>query len=225
MASANLRSLLQCQLRHNQKIIVLVAMTAVIAVDWYYNANYVRVYQHNSILTREMWVRELLNKHDERIKWSLEITKEAFMYIKKQLTNHSQLRCTRNMSSTEQLAIFLFAVRTDLPMRQLSERFQHSSETICHTYHKVMRHFLQPSLQNIFIKHLSGNDELSDYIHGNPLLYSYFKDAVGAIDGTHIDVCPSAEEKTSWRNRKGGVSQNVLVACDWNLQFTDVMVR
>lgn len=46
---------------------------------------------------------------------------------------------------------------------------------------------------------------------------------VGAIDGTHIPVCASAEDRARYRNRKGYLSQNVLAACTFDLKFIYVL--
>ncbi|XP_013617723.1 PREDICTED: uncharacterized protein LOC106324272 [Brassica oleracea var. oleracea] len=53
--------------------------------------------------------------------------------------------------------------------------------------------------------------------------YPYFQDCVGAIDGTHIDAIVSASEAPSYRNRKGKISQNVLDACNFDLEFIYVL--
>lgn len=57
-------------------------------------------------------------------------------------------------------------------------------------------------------------------ITDNPKLWPYFKDCVGAIDGTHIHAHIPAGEQAAWRNRKGYYSQNVFAACSFDLQFT-----
>jgi hypothetical protein len=57
-------------------------------------------------------------------------------------------------------------------------------------------------------------------IHFNPKFWPFFKDAVGAIDGSHIHVSPRTFERGPYRNRKGFISQNCLFACDFDLNFT-----
>ncbi|VFQ94117.1 unnamed protein product [Cuscuta campestris] len=49
--------------------------------------------------------------------------------------------------------------------------------------------------------------------------YPYFKDCVGAIDGTHIPAMVVGREVSSYRNRHGTISQNVLAVCNFDLQF------
>ncbi|XP_023633876.1 uncharacterized protein LOC111829329 [Capsella rubella] len=53
--------------------------------------------------------------------------------------------------------------------------------------------------------------------------YPYFKDCVGAIDGTHIPAMIVGNETASYRNRKGILSQNVLAACNFDLEFIYVL--
>jgi hypothetical protein len=51
----------------------------------------------------------------------------------------------------------------------------------------------------------------------------YFKDCIGAIDGTHLPVHISPEDQPRFRDRKSNISQNVLVACNFNMMFQYVM--
>jgi hypothetical protein len=62
-------------------------------------------------------------------------------------------------------------------------------------------------------------DSIPPEIRQNPKFWPYFKDAIGALDGSHIHSAPPANERASSRNRKGFISQNCLFACSFNLQF------
>ncbi|CAH9063392.1 unnamed protein product [Cuscuta epithymum] len=48
----------------------------------------------------------------------------------------------------------------------------------------------------------------------------HFKDCIGAIDGTHVPAVIFEEEENMWYNRKGFISQNIMTACSFDLQFT-----
>ncbi|CAH9108077.1 unnamed protein product [Cuscuta europaea] len=48
----------------------------------------------------------------------------------------------------------------------------------------------------------------------------HFKDRIGAIDGTHVPAIIFEEKKDMWYNRKGFISQNIMAACSFDLQFT-----
>ena len=56
-------------------------------------------------------------------------------------------------------------------------------------------------------------------IQENPKYYPFFKDALGAIDGTHINCSASAEMRQSARDRKGGITQNCLAICGFDMTF------
>jgi hypothetical protein len=40
---------------------------------------------------------------------------------------------------------------------------------------------------------------------------------IGAIDDTHIPITISEDKVAPYRNRKGSLSHNVMVACDFDL--------
>jgi 3D (Asp-Asp-Asp) domain-containing protein len=64
---------------------------------------------------------------------------------------------------------------------------------------------------------------ISPRILDNPKYATYFTDCIGALDGTHIDVYLPPQDQARYRNRKGHLSQNVLAACNFELQFTYIL--
>jgi hypothetical protein len=66
---------------------------------------------------------------------------------------------------------------------------------------------------------LPGTDDLiSEYIH-QPKFSPWFNAAIGAMDGTHINCCPSATDWHSAQNHKGSVSQNCLACVSFTMKF------
>lgn len=61
------------------------------------------------------------------------------------------------------------------------------------------------------------------YIRNNPKFWPYFKDCLGAMDGSHIACTPSAEDRANMRNRKGFLSQNVLAVCSFTFRFLYIL--
>ncbi|KAL5843799.1 hypothetical protein ACOSQ4_009757 [Xanthoceras sorbifolium] len=57
----------------------------------------------------------------------------------------------------------------------------------------------------------------------NTRFYPYFKDCIGAIDGTHIPAMVTGRDISSYRNRHETISQNVLAACNFDLEFIYVL--
>ena len=63
------------------------------------------------------------------------------------------------------------------------------------------------------------SDPVPSQIRSNPKFWPFFKDAIGALDGSHIHSAPPASERAGFRNRKGFVSQNCLFGCSFDLKF------
>ena len=51
----------------------------------------------------------------------------------------------------------------------------------------------------------------------------FFQDCIGAIDGTHIPALITGRDVNSYRDRHGIISQNVLAACNFDLEFIYVL--
>ena len=58
-----------------------------------------------------------------------------------------------------------------------------------------------------------------DSKESSKLYYPFFKDALGAIDGTHINCSASAEMCQAACDHKGGVTQNCLAICGFDMIF------
>nr|XP_043615827.1 putative nuclease HARBI1 [Erigeron canadensis] len=54
-------------------------------------------------------------------------------------------------------------------------------------------------------------------------IYPFYKDCIGAIDGTHVCVRVSNKDAPRFRGRKGYPTINALVACTFDLKFTYVL--
>lgn len=83
--------------------------------------------------------------------------------------------------------------------------------------------FSSPPFYPTYVHLPSVDAPVPHHIYNNPRFYPFFERALGAMDGTHIDATASAEDVQSLRNRKGGVTQNVLACCDFELKFTYVL--
>jgi hypothetical protein len=70
-----------------------------------------------------------------------------------------------------------------------------------------------------YVKLPNEHSTLEDEIASNPKLFPFFKDCLGAVDGTHIPAWVSAALRARYRNRKGDISQNVFAACTFNMLF------
>lgn len=50
----------------------------------------------------------------------------------------------------------------------------------------------------------------------------FIQDCIGVIDGMHVPAHVLAKDQSRFRNKKGILSQNVLAACTFDLQFNFV---
>ena len=144
----------------------------------------------------------------------------------------------RHVYIEEKLAIFLYTCVTGLSLRRVSERFQRANETtsklvlfhhagdsgpeqlLTHRYFvKMLIFFSSPPFYTQYI-HLPPIDTPTpSIILNNPKYYPFFKDVLGAIDGTHINCSAYAEMRQAARDRKGGVTQNCLAICGFDMIF------
>ena len=62
-------------------------------------------------------------------------------------------------------------------------------------------------------------DYLAKKIEDSRKFYPWFKDCIGALDGTHIPVFVKTSSQPAYTNRKGYLSQNVMGVCTFDLQF------
>ena len=84
---------------------------------------------------------------------------------------------------------------------------------------KILNAVTSSTFYHSHIKLPTQSTPLHPYISDNPKFYPFFKGALGTLDGTHISAQPPAAERAHYRNHKGGISQNVLAATTFNMQF------
>ena len=67
--------------------------------------------------------------------------------------------------------------------------------------------------QTLFRHNTSGNQN-------NPKLSPFFNKCQDAIDGSHIDIIMPNDALACYQNWKGGISQNVLATCTFDICFS-----
>ena len=166
---------------------------------------------HTSILTGAGWLVELLLGHPDRIRCELGVRKHVFEELVNEL--HSMgYGNNRFVCLEEQLGIFLYSCVTGLTVRHVGERFQRSSDTVarcvsililipsrtvCIYFYRYFKEmtiiFSSPAFYNKYVNLPTADTPIPDLIVNNPK-FSPFRDALGAIDGSHIHTSPSATE-------------------------------
>ncbi|XP_026417129.1 uncharacterized protein LOC113312604 [Papaver somniferum] len=200
-------------------VVVTAATTTLIAV--YYQYFLEKTICHDSILSGAAHVDEVLNGHDARCQDSFRMEKHVFLRLCDMLKEKELLRHSNGVRVEEKVAIFMLAVGHNERNRILQERFQHSGETISRHFNAVLDAIV--ALADDFLVP-TGPDTPTEILE-NPRFYPYFKDCIGVIDGTQIPAMVGLDEQVPFWCRKGFISQNVLVACSFDLQFHSVVFR
>lgn len=176
----------------------------------------IRTPVNTSVLTGPMYIRELLDGHPTRCYDVLRMESHIFQELCDDLRSRKLLENSRGVSVEEQLGMLMYMLSRNTSYRTLTDRFQRSPETI----HRHLNASINAiaSLAYDLIKLPSTDPHIK--ISSSPLYWPYFENCIGAIDGTHIPVTVNEDEAAPYRNRKGTLSQNVMVACDFDLSFT-----
>ncbi|KAL5576094.1 hypothetical protein UlMin_017793 [Ulmus minor] len=116
--------------------------------------------------------------------------------------------------------IFLIAVGHCDSTRRSGYKWRHSTETVSRHFNNICSHIVCLAPQLIGPPDF---DNIPPVIANNSKYFSYFRDCVGAINGTHIPCIVEANLQADYRNRKGFTSQNVLAVVDFDMKFTYVV--
>ena len=124
------------------------------------------------------------------------------------------------MSVEEHVARFLHIVGNDMRNTMVSFIYGRAKSTTSRCFHKVLRAVV--ALETYYIQQPKG-DVVPKEIQEKKRFYPYFKNCVGAIDGTHVRVKVPNRDAPRYRGRKGYPTINVLAACSFDLKFTYVL--
>ncbi|KIK16333.1 hypothetical protein PISMIDRAFT_47702, partial [Pisolithus microcarpus 441] len=93
---------------------------------------------------------------------------------------------------------------TGLPIRHVGEHFQRSNDTISRYFHKMVAVFASEPFYSkyILLPFTSSATMPHPSIHENYQFWPYFKDAIGAIDGSHIPATPPLCDCAAYHNQK-----------------------
>ncbi|XP_058093877.1 uncharacterized protein LOC131239943 [Magnolia sinica] len=147
------------------------------------------------------YVEEILQGHPTRFREVCRMELPAFKKLCDILRRKRLLQNTAGVNVEEQLAMFLFTVGHNASNRQVQKRFHHSGETVSRHFNNTLNALTHLSARYICLP----PPNIPPEIHDQPDFFPYFKDCIGAIDGTCI------------------LSQNVMAACSFDSRFTYVL--
>ncbi|XP_020110243.1 uncharacterized protein LOC109725462 [Ananas comosus] len=166
--------------------------------------------------TGHQFICDILNGHPDRGYNHFRMTTTIFIALRDELVGRGLITSTRNMTADEQLAIFLFCVGHGVANRVLAETFQHSGETISRHFNNVLRGIVM--LKDDYVTLPPSYTTVHPRIRDNPNFHP-FKNAIGALDGTHIPVVVRKSKQPRFRCRKGFTSQNMMAAVSFDHIF------
>ncbi|GAV56836.1 LOW QUALITY PROTEIN: DDE_4 domain-containing protein, partial [Cephalotus follicularis] len=163
------------------------------------------------------YINRLLCRDDIHCIDQIRMMPVSFYELCNILTRYNLVRQIKNISVKEQGLLFVHCLGHNVRF-VLVGRFHRSSET-CHRYFKIVLNAVL-KLYKYVVR--SPDDSTPLEIMNSRRFYPYFKDCVGARDGTHFASVP-LEIQGRFRGRKGGATQNVLSTIIFDLKFTYVL--
>ncbi|XP_010687386.4 uncharacterized protein LOC104901495 [Beta vulgaris subsp. vulgaris] len=140
-----------------------------------------------SLQIGEKWMHEILNGHEKCCFNMFRMTPCTFQQLCMDLENNHGLSPSGRMSTLEKVGIFVYILSKGASNRDAQERFQHSGETVSSIFKQVM-----DAMEGLSRDLLRPRDpkftKIPSYIEDDARYMPHFKDCIGAIDGTHIDV-------------------------------------
>ncbi|RVW75767.1 putative nuclease HARBI1 [Vitis vinifera] len=201
--------------------VAMYAAYAAILVSVYHCSNYLeRSISNEGDYERHALMERLTLMDNEDFYNQLRMGKDAFARLVNILRGTGRLRNNAHSNVEEQVAKFLHIVDHNLRNRTMKFYFKRSSETISRHFHQVLRAII--SLDDVFLKQPDGL-KCPQEIKDNTKFWPYFKDCIGAIDGSHFRVKVSNDVVHRYRGRNYYPTQNVLAACSFDLKFTYVL--
>ncbi|KAG5068680.1 hypothetical protein JHK85_001057 [Glycine max] len=137
--------------------------------------------------------------------------KLVFLELCDILETKYNLKKTQNVNIYEQVGLFLYILSQPGFVREIISRHFHSVlEVVCMFANDIIK-FVDPSFRDTL-----------DEILKDAKYHSYFRDCIGAIDDTHIQVWVPYHLQRVYIGRKGFTTTNIMVVCDFSMCFTFV---
>ncbi|KAL5549131.1 hypothetical protein UlMin_004362 [Ulmus minor] len=161
-------------------------------------------------------VHRLVHESDATSLDNLRMTRHAFTKLCTMLQTIGGLRGSKYVCIDEQVAMFLHILAHHVKNRVIKFQFLRSGQTVSRYFHNVLHSII--CLHRELLKR-------PEPIHANSIdeRWKWFKNCLGALDGTYISVRVPVSDKPRYRNRKGHIATNVLGVCSQDMQFIYVL--
>ena len=166
------------------------------------------------------WVQRKLR--DTRSCYNMfRISPSMFHHLHDTLVQSYGLKTNSKSTSIESLGMFLWMVGAPQSVRQADDRFERSMGTVSRLFDKVLKCLVK--LAADIIKPVDAAFTTMHPRLRQRRFFPYFKDCIGAIDGTHVPCVVPSNKFVQHLCRKGMTTQNVMVVCDFDMRFSFVL--
>ncbi|PPD70354.1 hypothetical protein GOBAR_DD32770 [Gossypium barbadense] len=149
------------------------------------------------------YVKRLVHASDETCIEQVRMNRFTFFKLCEMLQTLGGLKSSRHMLVDEQVAMFLHIISHHLKNRVIKHHFNRSGETVSRSFHSVLNAVIR--LQDVLFK--KPQPITAD---SSDTRWKWFKNCLGALDGTHIKIRVPAVDKPRYRTRKGDIATNML---------------
>ncbi|XP_010507440.1 PREDICTED: uncharacterized protein LOC104784067 [Camelina sativa] len=163
-------------------------------------------------------VQQLMHGSDTQCYDILRMNQRTFEALCKMLTTRYGLQESENVYIEESVAMFLEVVGQDKTIRDIAARYQRSLDTVKRKVDDVLSALIKFAADTL-------KPQEGEFTRVNPVLrnddryWPFFKDCVGALDGTHIPVRPPSRSAEAYKGRKQEPTINVLAICNFDMKF------
>ena len=165
---------------------------------------------------RQLNYYRMIHESDLACLESTRMDRRTFFILCHHLRTIGGLQGTKNMDVEEMVAIFLHIISHDVKNRIIRRHFVRSGETVSRQFNMVLRALLR--LHELLLK--KPQPILDDSTDDR---WKWFKNCLGALDGTYIKVNVLASDRPRYRTRKNDIATNVLGVVSQDVQFIYVL--
>ncbi|KAJ0020977.1 hypothetical protein Pint_31872 [Pistacia integerrima] len=155
---------------------------------------------------RSLNLHTMLFQSDELCFESCRMNRVVFHKLCNLLTIHGNLKSTRHSSVEELVGTFLHILAHNQKTRVMKRQMHRSTETVSHNFHLDLNVVLRLHTL-LFINPKAIPENSTDE------RWKWFKNCLGALDGTYIKVHVPAADIPRYQSRKSEIATNVLGVC------------